>query len=169
MSRFFRYNATSNRRWCTITDRGGLREGRSPLIYTKYSITDLSGRDLFGTLKGTFHVANIKPRFDVAFYGVISLPPMFSLRTITTDQNAAVSLRSAPFYDFAQRSLIFIDWIIIIIEKPKTHSLYRRSLNPFTPKCDQCQLSPAASPAILHNTVWRTWLFIAYSDGKWLH
>ena len=40
--------------------------------------------------------------------------------------------------------------------------------NPFTPKSDQSQLSPAASPAILHHTVWRTWLFIDYSDGKWL-
>ena len=39
-------------------------------------------------------------------------------------------------------------------------------LNPFTPKSDQFQISPAASPAILHDTVWRTWLFIAYSDGK---
>ena len=35
-------------------------------------------------------------------------------------------------------------------------------LKPFTPKSDQCQISPAASPEILHHTVWRTWLFIAY-------
>ena len=28
--------------------------------------------------------------------------------------------------------------------------------NPFTPKCDQFQISPAASPAILHHAVWRT-------------
>ena len=35
--------------------------------------------------------------------------------------------------------------------------------NPFTPKSDQCQNSPAASPEILHRTVWRTRLFIAYS------
>ena len=39
-------------------------------------------------------------------------------------------------------------------------------VNPFTPKSDQFQISPAASPAILHDTAWRTWLFIAYSDGK---
>ena len=31
-------------------------------------------------------------------------------------------------------------------------------------KSDQLQISPAASPEILHNTVWSTWLFIAYSD-----
>ena len=38
--------------------------------------------------------------------------------------------------------------------------------NPFNPKSDQCQISPAASPGILHHTVWRTLLFIAYSDWK---
>ena len=31
--------------------------------------------------------------------------------------------------------------------------------NPFTPKSDQLQISPAASPEILHYTVQRTWLF----------
>ena len=31
---------------------------------------------------------------------------------------------------------------------------------------DQFQLSLAASPEILHHTVWRTWLFIAYSDER---
>ena len=34
------------------------------------------------------------------------------------------------------------------------------------PKSDQVQISPVASPVILHHTVWRTWLFIAYSDWK---
>ena len=38
--------------------------------------------------------------------------------------------------------------------------------NTFTPKSDQVQISPVASPVILHHTVWRTWLFIAYSDWK---
>ena len=41
--------------------------------------------------------------------------------------------------------------------------------NPFTPKSDQCQISPAASPEILYITVRRTWLFIAYSDERWLY
>ena len=41
--------------------------------------------------------------------------------------------------------------------------------NPFTPESDQCQISPAASQEILHHTVRRTWLFIAYSDEKWLY
>ena len=38
-----------------------------------------------------------------------------------------------------------------------------------TPESDQCQNSPAASQEIWHHTVWRTWLFIAYSDEKWLY
>ena len=36
--------------------------------------------------------------------------------------------------------------------------------NLFTPKSDQFQISPAASPETLHHTVWRTWFFITYSD-----
>ena len=32
-------------------------------------------------------------------------------------------------------------------------------LNPFTPKSDQLQISPSASPGILCHTVWRTWVF----------
>ena len=34
---------------------------------------------------------------------------------------------------------------------------------------DQSPISPVASPEILHHTVWRTWLFIAYSDERLLH
>ena len=43
------------------------------------------------------------------------------------------------------------------------------SLTPFTPKSDHFQISPAVSPEILHHTVWRTLLFIAYSDKRWLY
>ena len=32
---------------------------------------------------------------------------------------------------------------------------------------DQFQISPASSPEILHHTVWRIWLFTAYSDKRW--
>ena len=39
-------------------------------------------------------------------------------------------------------------------------------VNPSTPKSDQVQISPVASPVILHHTVWRTWPFIACSDWK---
>ena len=42
-------------------------------------------------------------------------------------------------------------------------------INPFTPESDQCQNSPAASQEIWHHTVWRIWLFIAYSDERWLY
>ena len=44
----------------------------------------------------------------------------------------------------------------------------RNWLIPFTPESDQCQNFPAASQEMWHHTVWRTWLFIAYSDEKWL-
>ena len=40
---------------------------------------------------------------------------------------------------------------------------------PSTPTNDQCQISPAASPEILHHTVWRTWLCTAYSNETWLY
>ena len=40
------------------------------------------------------------------------------------------------------------------------------NINPFTPESDQCQISPPAPPEILHHTVRRTWLFIAYSDER---
>ena len=40
-------------------------------------------------------------------------------------------------------------------------------VNPFTPESDQCQISHPAPPEILHHTVRRTWLFIAYSDERW--
>ena len=43
-------------------------------------------------------------------------------------------------------------------------SVNTEHFNPFTPESDQCQNSPAASQEIWHHTVWRTWLFIAYSD-----
>ena len=46
---------------------------------------------------------------------------------------------------------------------------YRSLFNHFTPKSDQFQISPAASAEILHHTVWRTWLFIAYLDERWLY
>ena len=42
------------------------------------------------------------------------------------------------------------------------------SVNPFTPESDQSQISPPASPEMLHHTVKRTWLIIAYSDERWL-
>ena len=43
------------------------------------------------------------------------------------------------------------------------------TINPLTPKSDQYQISPGDSAGILHHTVGRTWLFIAYSDEKRLY
>ena len=37
---------------------------------------------------------------------------------------------------------------------PLTQTRRFRVFNPFTPKSDQVQISPAASPEILHNRVW---------------
>ena len=48
-------------------------------------------------------------------------------------------------------------------------SFLQRLLNPFTPKSDQFQISPAASPEISHHTVWRTWISIAFSDERWFY
>ena len=52
------------------------------------------------------------------------------------------------------KSLInyFMDWTAI-----------NQMLCPVTPKSDQFLMSPTAAPEICHQTVWRTWLFIAYS------
>ena len=44
---------------------------------------------------------------------------------------------------------------------------FRLLFNPFTSKSDQFHISPAGPPGILHPTVWRTWLFTAYSDEGW--
>ena len=48
-------------------------------------------------------------------------------------------------------------WVVVV-----------RLFDTFTPKSDQLLTSPAALPAILHHTVWITWLFIAYSGERWL-
>ena len=52
---------------------------------------------------------------------------------------------------------------------PNQRQAAGRLLWHLTPKSDQFQISPAASIHILHHTVWRTSLFIAYSDERWLY
>ena len=47
-----------------------------------------------------------------------------------------------------------------------TESKWAIAFNPFTRKSDWFQVCLAASPEIQHHTVWRTWLFIAYSDER---
>ena len=36
-------------------------------------------------------------------------------------------------------------------------------------KSDHFQTSPTPSPEIFYHTVWRTWLFVAYSDERWFY
>ena len=70
-----------------------------------------------------------------------------------------------PAYVFATYwwSLCY-QWLLCL------HFIYTLAkLIPFIPKSDQYQISPAASPEILHHTVWRAWLSIAYSDARWLY
>ena len=59
--------------------------------------------------------------------------------------------------------------VVLFVTGMTLFTWYFYSFNPFTPESDQCQNSPAASQEIWHHTVWRTWLFIAYSDEKWLY
>ena len=42
-------------------------------------------------------------------------------------------------------------------------------VSPFTPKSYQFQTSPATSPEISRHKVWRTCLYTAYSDARWLY
>ena len=51
----------------------------------------------------------------------------------------------------------------------KSTVLWEKHFNPSTPKSDQFQCSPAASPETLHHTVWRTLLFMAWSDKRSLY
>ena len=55
----------------------------------------------------------------------------------------------------------------LYVRKNVLFELGIQRVNPFTPESDQSQISPPAPPEILHHTVRRTWLFIAYSDDKW--
>ena len=61
------------------------------------------------------------------------------------------------------RALLFVR---VSVDLPRLHTKWQPwvAFDPFTPKSDQFQISPEASPEKLHHTVWRTWLFIAFSD-----
>ena len=60
-------------------------------------------------------------------------------------------------------------WVVVGSGEILTSIWDFRYFYPFTPESDQCQNSPTASQEIWHHTVWGTWLFIAYSDEKWLY
>ena len=61
-------------------------------------------------------------------------------------------------------------YFVLFFHKPWQHigpqCCTTNDYNPFTPKSNQFQIFPAVSPEILHHTVWRMWLCIAYSDWK---
>ena len=79
---------------------------------------------------------------------------------------------SAPFRERSFGDVQIFRWATVVIHSDRCPQCSMR-LNPFTPKSDQVQNSPADRPEILHHTVWRTWLFIpvfiAHSDERWLH
>ena len=81
-------------------------------------------------------------------------------------------LRTAKFSILCAVILLMITYYLlkfITLRSERGQGRIRGSIIPFTPESDQCQNSPAASQEIWHHTVWRTWLFIAYSDEKWLY
>ena len=58
----------------------------------------------------------------------------------------------------------------VVLQRPTFYEWRAYQINPFTPKSDQFQISPAAPPEILHHhIVWKTWLFIAYPDERGLY
>ena len=57
----------------------------------------------------------------------------------------------------------------VTLSLPSSKKYIFPTFNPLTPESDQCQNPRAGSQEIWHHTVWRTWLFIAYSDEKWLY
>ena len=54
---------------------------------------------------------------------------------------------------------------VYLVLANRIEQIHFEEINPFTPS-DQSQISPATSPERLHHTVWRTWLFVAYSDER---
>ena len=67
----------------------------------------------------------------------------------------------------AKERRLYLQWLILTavpICCDCVHLIihFRSAFNPFTPRSDQFQISPVASPEIL---VWRTW----HSDEKWLY
>ena len=67
-------------------------------------------------------------------------------------------------FSLASKTLYAINMMTLSSERTATCLSLLWLFNPFTPESDQCQNSPAESQEIWHHTVWRTWLFIAYSD-----
>ena len=58
-----------------------------------------------------------------------------------------------------------LEWVCLKRKSEVVDTPLPSRTNPRSPWWS-IQISPAASPEILHHTVWRTWLFIAYSDER---
>ena len=73
------------------------------------------------------------------------------------------TLQNASSLVYKRGDWLISGWPMRIASMHSLHCIY-----PFTPKSDQYQVSPTALPEILlHHTVWRTWLFMAYSNRRW--
>ena len=95
----------------------------------------------------------VRPRWDITALAVICV-------AANTDKTYSGATQSSDTRLFMVSSERLPERLFACQEK---------SYNPFTPKSEQFQISSAASPEISHHTVWRTWLFIDYSDERWLH
>ena len=80
-------------------------------------------------------------------------------RTLTDQQVKDMGIRMLPGYadPYGDR------WVHVKL------ATSTKAFNPFTPESDQRQNSPAAWQEFDIHTVWRTWLFIAYSGERWLY
>ena len=110
-------------------------------------------------------------RSESFWFGVVNLVRYSNIRFTPKGDQVQISPAASPeiLHHTVGRTWLFIaysdeGWLYYT----NSHYLtYTFLFNPFTPKSDQCQISPAAPPEILHHTVRRTWLFIAYSDERW--
>ena len=64
---------------------------------------------------------------------------------------------------------VYEGWVGKLLSDEAEQGMIADSFRPFAPSSDQFKISPAASPEIWHHTVWRTCLFIAQSDERWLY
>ena len=140
-------------------------------LYYKFSLHHLYNRFLKGWENTLFELRSesvnpFTPKSDQCQNSPAASPEIWHYTVWRTWLYLAYSDEKWLYYKFSLHHLynrFLKGWENTLFE------LRSESVNPFTPKSDQCQNYPAASPEIWHHTVWRTWLFIAYSDEKWLY
>ena len=111
-----------------------------------------------------FYLTLSTPKSDHFQFSPAALPEIVHHTVWRTWFFIAYSDKRWLYYQFITTLLMHlssIDWENVPFELGSERlKVWENVLfNPFTPKSDQCQISPAA---ILHHTAWRTWLFIAY-------